>query len=149
MVKFTTEQALAVVEIQQLVNEWAYIELDLNNGQNMGELVTEDCVYETMTHTLRGRAAIESSYRDRLARLSAASASLPFMRHLNANLSVRFRSADEAAVAFCLTFFTTEATGSTLPDPTAVADVRMECRREADGHWRIAKNESSRPFIRA
>lgn len=148
MVKFTAEQGLVVTEIQQLINEWAYLELDLNNGQNMGALVTEDCVWETMHKNIQGRAEIQKYYNDRVAKLSAGGKSIPAMRHLNANLCVSFLGANEVMATFCLTFFTMEGSGSTQPDPVAVADVRMKCRRETDGHWRIASNESSRPFIR-
>ncbi len=148
MVKFTAEQALVVTEIQQLVNEWGYLELDINNGQNMAALVTEDCAWETMKHTIHGRTEIQNYYKDRLAKLSASGKPVPDMRHLIANLCVQFQSANEVTALFCLTFFTAEGSGSTQPDPVAVADVRMKCRREADGHWRIASNESTRPFLR-
>lgn len=148
MTKLTMEQAVVVAEIQELINEWAYLELDLNNGQNMAALVTEDCSWETMSHTIHGRTEIQKYYNDRLSRLSAGGASVPAMRHLNANLCVNFRSTDEVTANFCLTFFTMEGSGSTQPDPVAVADVRMKCRRESDGHWRIASNESTRPFLR-
>lgn len=148
MAKFTAEQAHAVIEIQQLINEWGYQELDLNNGLNMGALVTEDCAYGTMAHTHHGKAEIEAFYRARFDRLSAASSTIPQMRHLNSNLCVDFIGPDEAKVIFCLSFFTAEGTGSTVPEVVAVADVRMEVRRESDGHWRISKNDSNQPFKR-
>ena len=44
MAKFSMDQARAVVEVQQLINDWAD-ELDIHNGLHMPSLVTEDCTY--------------------------------------------------------------------------------------------------------
>jgi ketosteroid isomerase-like protein len=142
LTRFTIEQAAAAVEIQQLINEWA-LELDFHHGKNIAALVTEDCDY-AVGGGRRGRASIVEFYKG-IGETMAGQA----MRHLNSNLCVNFRSADEASIVFNLLFFTTAGTGSTQPDPAAVADVRMDCRREADGHWRIARMDSNQPFPRA
>ena len=41
MAKFTAEQAIAYVAIQQLIHDWAD-ELEIRNGLAMADLVTED-----------------------------------------------------------------------------------------------------------
>ena len=64
MAKFTAEQAHAVVEIQQLINDWGY-ELDLNNGQTIADLVTEDCVYVVGGAPREGRAGVVRFYAER------------------------------------------------------------------------------------
>jgi hypothetical protein len=40
------------------------------------------------------------------------------------------------------------ASGLNHADPAAVADVRMNCRRDSDGEWRIAMFDSNQTFRR-
>lgn len=149
MAKFSVEQALARAEVQELINEWAH-ELDVHNGLHIAGLVTEDCVYIVGGTPRNGRAAVEKFYQDRLARLSAQPEGVPTQRHTLSNLRVRFGSHAEASITFSLVYFTTAgmASGLNHADPAAVADVRMDCRRGDDGHWRIAKFDSNQTFRR-
>jgi hypothetical protein len=147
--KFNMEQAVAVAAVQQLINDWAY-ELDVNNGLNISGLVTADCHYAVGGATRQGRAAVENFYRERRERLSAQPAGLPTQRHTLSNLRVNFRGAEEMSITFTLVYFTTAgmASGLNHADPAAVADVRMDCRRDNDGHWQIAKFDSNQTFRR-
>ncbi len=149
MAKFTAEQAHAVVEIQQLINDWGY-ELDLNNGQNIADLVTEDCTYMLGGNAREGRASIVQFYAERLTRLGATPEGVPVHRHALSNLRVMFSGADAASITFNLIYFSTmgQASGQDHADPASYADVRMEVRREADGHWRIARFDSGQAFRR-
>lgn len=149
MAKFTTEQALSVVAVQQLIHDWAQ-ELDIHNGQNIADLVTEDCSYMGRGTELKGRAAVIKFYKDRLEQLSATPAGVPIHRHTLSNLRVEFQSADKVSITFTLLYFTTAgmASGLNHADPAAVADVRMNCRCDTDGHWRIAKFDSNQTFRR-
>jgi ketosteroid isomerase-like protein len=146
--KFNTEQALAVIEIQQLINDWAQ-ELDIHNGLHITDLVTEDCSYN-VGGGREGRAAIEKFYQERLERLSATPSGVPVHRHALSNLRVTFRTIGDASITFSLVYFTTAGmtSGINHADPAAVADVRMDCRRDTDGHWRIAKFDSNQTFRR-
>jgi hypothetical protein len=149
MARFTAEQAQAVVEIQQLIHDWGY-ELDIHNGKNIAEVVTEDCAYNVGGAVRNGRAEVVKFYADREARLAATPEGVPIHRHALVNLRTSFRSADEASITFSLTYFSTlgMASGVDHADPASYADVRMDCRRDADGHWRIARFESSQAFRR-
>ncbi len=149
MARFTAEQAHAVVEIQQLINDWGY-ELDVSEGKNIADLVTEDCAYTVRGEPRKGRAAVVKFYADRLAQLSSAPGGVPVQRHALSNLRVSFRSASEASITFGLTYFSTFGmkTGTEHADPAAFADVRMNVRRDADGHWRIASFDSNQAFRR-
>ena len=149
MAKFNIEQALAVTEVQQLINDWAH-ELDVNNGLQISGLVTADCVYTVGGASRQGRAAVEQFYQERLKRLSAQPQGVPTQRHTLSNLRVAFRSAGEVSITFTLIYFTTAgmASGLNHADPAAVADVRMDCRRDDDGHWRIAMFDSNQTFRR-
>jgi uncharacterized protein (TIGR02246 family) len=147
--KLNKEQAMAVSEVQQLINDWAY-ELDVHNGLEIANLVTEDCIYSVRGTSLEGRAAIENFYKGRLQNLSAQPTGVPTQRHTLSNLRVRFRSANEVSITFTLVFFTTAgmASGVNHAEPAAVADVRMDCRRGGDEEWRIAKFDSNQTFRR-
>jgi len=147
--KFNMEQALAVVEVQQLINDWAQ-DLDIHNGLHVSGLVTEDCTYLVGGVPRQGRAAVEKFYQERLERLSAQPQSPPTQRHTLSNLRVSFRDLDQVSITFSLVYFTTAgmASGLNHADPAAVADVRMDCRRDDDGQWQIAKFDSNQTFRR-
>jgi ketosteroid isomerase-like protein len=149
LARFTAEQAQAVVEIQQLINDWGY-DLDLHNGEHIAELVTEDCSYLVGGAPREGRAAVVQFYIDRKARLAATAEGVPTHRHALANLRVSFAAASEASITFNLIYFSTMgvAAGVEHADPASYADVRMNCRRDADGHWRIARFDSNQAFRR-
>jgi SnoaL-like domain len=150
MAQFSVEQAANVLAIQQVINEWA-AELDINNGVNMAKLVTADCRYHFGPTVRVGRDEIVQHYTDRYARLDAAEEGVPVHRHVQANFIVHFTGADAAAVTFSLIYFSTlgQAKGTEQADPAAVADVRMECRRSADGEWLISMFDSGQSFRRA
>ena len=123
MAKFSMDQARAVVEVEQLINDWAH-ELDIHNGLHMPSLVTEDCTYTVGGMPRHGRAGVEKFYQERLARLSAQPAGVPTHRHALSNLRVSFRSASEVSITFTLIYFTTAgmASGTNHADPAAVAE---------------------------
>jgi uncharacterized protein (TIGR02246 family) len=147
--KISMEQALVITQVQQLINDWAR-ELDINNGLQIADLVTGDCVYVVGGATRQGRTAVEKFYQERLVRLSAQPTGVPTQRHTLSNLRVSFNNAGEVSITFTLVYFTTAGMTSGLnhADPAAVADVRMDCRREDDGHWRISKFDSNQTFKR-
>jgi len=147
--KFNMEQALTVATVQQLIGDWAH-ELDVHNGLHISNLVTEDCLYTVGGAPRQGRAAVERFYRERLERLSARPEGVPTQRHTLSNLRVSFRTANEVSITFSLVYFTTAgmASGLNHADPAAVADVRMDCRRDDDGQWLIAMFDSNQTFRR-
>ena len=149
MAKFTPEQAVAVAEIQQLINEWSF-ELDVDNGINIANLITEDCSYLVRGGVRTGRAAVVQFYKERLETLGATPDGVPTHRHMLANLRVKFNSANEATIGFSLVYFSTAGVkaGTKHADPASTADVRMDVRRGADGEWLIAKFDSTPTFIR-
>jgi hypothetical protein len=148
--KFTPEQAASVAAIKQVVYEWGD-ELDLNSGLKMTEadVLTQDVRYNVGGEWREGLEAAQGFYNARWDRLQAAGGA-PVMRHLLTNLRIKFTGEDSAEVSYQLLFFA--ATGEPpfvgKADPLAVADVRMETRREADGHWRISLFDSGQIFQR-
>lgn len=146
MARFTMEETMAWIAIQQLINEWG-AELDVNNGLNIGDLVTENCAYTVRGVERKSRTEVEAFYKGRLAEFPDGP---PVQRHVQTNLVVTFISADEAAISFTLVYFTTAivAAGASEADPCAVADVKMTCHRDVDGHWRIEKFDSAQSLVR-
>ncbi|MCX4095525.1 nuclear transport factor 2 family protein [Nocardia sp. alder85J] len=150
MVTFDPEQAVSVIAIQQLVNEWAH-ELDVNNGiVGMGELVTEDVGYNVGGSLRNSRAEVLQFYKDRHARLEATEEGLPFHRHTLHNLRVDFTGEDTATIEFGLAYFTTAGVPAKQDhaDPALLSDVFMAVRRGDDGHWRISRFDSAMTFRR-
>ncbi len=150
MAKFSADQAAAIAAIQQTINEWGD-ELDKHDGLGMldADVLTQDCRYFVGGEWREGRAAAAQFYTERKARLTAAGGA-PVMRHIISNYRVTFTGSEIAEVGFLLVFFAKvgEPPFTGYCDPLAVADVRMECRLEADGHWRISKFDSGQIFIR-
>jgi len=149
MAKFSTEQAASAAAINQLINDWAY-ELDVNNGINIAGMVTEQCDYTVRGVARTSRGEVEKFYAGRLASFSGTPAGVPTQRHALSNLRVSFNSADDAAITFTLVYYTTAGMSSGLghADPAAVADVRMNVHRGADGDWLISMFDSAQIFVR-
>ena len=149
MAKFEPHQAADVLAIQQVINEWA-TDLDITNGENMGDLLTEDCAYVVRGAKREGRDAVVEFYRGRKAELAATPAGVPVHRHALSNYRVNFSGDDHAKVGFSLIYFSTAGTdaGTAETKPFSYADVFMECRRCADGHWRISSFDSAPVFVR-
>ena len=150
MAKFTPEQAAAVLAVKQVIYEWGD-ELDINDGLKLADadVLTDDVRYFVGGEWREGLAAAAQFYRERKARLEAAGGA-PVMRHIISSLRVGFAAEDHAKVGFLLVFFA--ATGTppfdNYCDPLAVADVRMECKRDAGGDWRISLFDSGQIFRR-
>lgn len=146
MAKFEPHQAADVLAIHQVINEWAF-EMDANNGVSMAQLLTEDCQYVVRGVKRDGRDAVVAFYNARLGEFPDGP---PVHRHALANHRVTFSSADEARCDFNLIYFSgvVGAMGADLADPLSYADVWMDVRRCADGHWRIASFDSQPVFVR-
>jgi hypothetical protein len=149
MAKFSADQAADVAAITQVINEWGD-ELDRNDGLCLiaADVLTEDCRYFVGGEWRESAAAAARFYSERKLRLDAAGGA-PVMRHIMSNYRVSLTANNTAEVGFLLLFFTAVGTPPIdTCDPAAVANVQMECRREADGHWRIALFTSGQIFIR-
>lgn len=154
MAKFTPEQAADVLAIKQVIYEWGD-ELDMHNGESM---TTRDCLSKDVRYFVGGEwregiEAVQTFYNGRIAAQREAGA-IMVMRHIITSLRVEFDGADKAKVGYLLVFFAKaappDAAGpfSGYADPLAVADVQMECTREADGEWRITYFNSGQIFMR-
>ncbi|MBB4860261.1 hypothetical protein HNO88_003603 [Novosphingobium chloroacetimidivorans] len=148
MAKFTPEQAADVLAIKQVIYEWGD-ELDINNGLQIlqRDILADDVRYFVNGEWREGKDAVAAFYNGRREQLGA---NAPVMRHIITSLRVSFESADHAKIGYLLVFF---AKAGTPPfegycDPLAVADVKMECTRDAAGEWRISLFDSGQIFKR-
>ena len=150
MAKFTPEQAADVLAIKQVIYEWGD-ELDINNGLSVRErdCLTKDVQYNVGGEWREGLDAVAAFYNGR-AEAMRAGAGLMTMRHIITSLRVSFDDADHASVGYLLVFFAAQGEGpfDKYCDPLAVADVKMECRRDDDGEWRISRFDSGQIFRR-
>ncbi|MCT2399680.1 nuclear transport factor 2 family protein [Novosphingobium mangrovi (ex Huang et al. 2023)] len=148
MAKFTPQQAADVLAIKQVIYEWGD-ELDINNGLSMrkADCLAEDVQYFVGGEWRDGLAAVEAFYKGR-AEAMTAGPGLMTMRHIITSLRVSFDDADHAKVGYLLVFFATVTDLDKYCDPLAVADVKMECRRDNDGEWRISRFDSGQIFKR-
>jgi len=148
MAKFTPEQAAAVAAIKQVIYEWGD-ELDVNDGLNIEQagVLTPDVRYFVGGEWREGIQATGQFYRDRKARLAE---NAPVMRHIISSLRIKFEAEDKASIGFLLVFFAKAGEPPFVGycDPLAVADVRMECSRDADGEWLISRFDSGQIFQR-
>ena len=150
MAKFSAEQAADVLAIKQVIYEWAD-ELDVNDGLKIGEasVLAQDVRYFVGGEWREGVDAVAAFYSSRKERLEAAGGA-PVMRHQIMGVRVSFESADMARTGYQLLFFAKVGSPPIAGycDPLATADVRMEIKREADGHWRISMFDSGQIFQR-
>jgi hypothetical protein len=149
MPRFNNDTVLSALELQQLILDWGN-DLDINGGLKVAELCTEDCVYLIAGNPHRGHAAINKFYSDRAERIRTQQKDgVRTQRHTISNIRVTLQDEDHATVGFMVVNYSAEgkAPALNLVGPTIVADSRMECRREADGEWRIALFDSKPVFV--
>ena len=150
MARFDMDEATAVAAITQLVNEWGY-EVDTNFGRSMvqADVLTKDCRCKLDGQWINGLDEIVKFYKERYGRVEVGVGG-PVIRQIVTNFRVSFTSETEAKAGLMLILFTKvgEVPFSDYCDPVEVADVRVDCRREADGHWRISMLDSDRIFRR-
>ena len=140
MSTINTESLIIKAELQQLLDDLSY-DGDFNEGRNVTNFFTEDCVWVMNKATERGRAGVKKFYDDRAAHLRTVHKHKPpTQRHINTNLRISINAEGLASVDF-LCFCVYGAGTDQVPDifaRTTVLDCHADCRRETDGQWRIA-----------
>jgi hypothetical protein len=149
MARFDPEMAAAAMELQQLVTEWCR-ELDDNHGLDATRFFTEDCIVEAGPVSYSGHEAMRAFYRG-VADFARATAErgARTTRHTYTSLGVSFGGRERATVTFLSFTFSgyggTPVIGATAPN--TISDARFECRRDAQGEWRVAEFYASPVFL--
>ncbi len=146
------ERAAIVIELQQMLFDFGH-EIDAHQGRDITDFYAEDGVWVLGTQTLTGHAALRefyTRYYERVAREQKDGQ----RQLLHAFTNVRVTVADDGASAaidfFNLNFSAEGARPASGPImPTMIVECRMECRREADGVWRIARFTGTPQFTGA
>jgi len=150
MAKFDLQQTVAVAAINQLIGEWTQ-EIDANHGLSIAQanVLTTDCRCKLLDQRIEGRDNITKFYNETYAQAKAGEG-VAVVRQLVTNLRVSFISEAEAKVGFKLLLFAKlgKVPFSDYCEPVEVADVSADCRRDADGDWRISMLEGTRIFRR-
>lgn len=149
MPRYKTDSTLDVLEIQQLILDWAH-DLDINGGFKVSELCTVDCSYSVGGRYQKGRSEILKFYTDRADRIRTQQKDgVRTQRHSITNIRIALKDKDHATVRFLVVNYSAEGKppAMDLKGPTIVADSHMECRRDADGEWRIGLFDSEPVFI--
>jgi hypothetical protein len=138
MRKFDKDQALAAVELKQLLADYCH-ELDANKGRNLTQYFTEDCIVDVGVIKYQGHAEMRQHYIDHGEAVAKMKDASHTARHGFTNFKVTFENADRATVTYLVVNFSAEGkepimNGST---PSVITDCRFECRREADGQWKV------------
>ena len=149
MRRFDQETAVSALELHQLIAEFGH-ELDANGGLNITAFYSEDCNFLVGGNSFRGHAAVKKFYADRAERVRTQQKDgVRTQRHTITNLRISFQDKNHATLNFVIVNYSAagKAPVFDLTCPTIVADCRMECRREADGQWRIAEFASEPVFV--
>jgi ketosteroid isomerase-like protein len=149
MNNLSSDAALVTLQLQQLLMEFAH-EVDLNNGQGIGNFYTEDGSFLVGDFTYRGREAVKGFYRDRLERVKKEEKDgARTGRHTFVNMRSDVKDKDNA-ILYSISVHYSGGGKPPVPNltgPTTIADVRMICRREGDGRWRIVEFHGKPIFL--
>lgn len=146
MRKLNQDQAIAAVELEQMISDYFAI-LDAEGGAGALDFFTEDVRVDIGVIKYTGHAGMKKFYAG-VAAAKAASGDRT-TRHAYTNFRVVFPEANRADVTF-LNVTWGGAGKPPLTDatmPSIVTDVRMECRRGADGQWKVFDYSGSPVFI--
>jgi SnoaL-like domain len=135
MRKFTQEEAIAAVELQQMVTDYFKV-LDEEGGGAALHFFTPDVDVNIGVIKYSGHEGMKNFYAAGAERLKASGLSRTG-RHAFTNFRVVFPEKNRATV----TVLNVTWAGPGKPPlvdatlPSIVTDVRLECRREANGQW--------------
>ena len=128
----------AMIALEQMLYDYC-AELDAGAAR-VTDYFTEDCAFHIGETVWHGHAGLEEHYAaDREAVKAYYKDSRRTVRHGLLNLRIRIQDAASATVDLIFLNFSAGGAPRYKGDsaPTVVADTRLECARDANGHWRI------------
>jgi hypothetical protein len=136
MRKFDQEQAIAAIELEQMVSDY-FVILDSEGGAAALGFFTEDVAVNIGAINYAGHAAMTKFYEGIAAAKAVGGARTS--RHGFINFRVIFPEKNRASVSFLNVTWAGPGkpplTDATMP--SIVTDVRMECRRGTDAQWKV------------
>lgn len=149
MRKFTPDEMLTAYQLEQLLYDFAE-ELDRNDGKDAGRFYTEDGRFITGAGPVEGRAAIQAFYDKRNENVAKYQKDgTRTGRHTFLNVRVHIHDGHSATIHFTNVNYAGEGKAPVqgLKGPSAIADCRMECRRQPDGHWLFSEFAPSQALL--
>lgn len=149
MRKFGMEEVALAYQLEQLLYDFAE-ELDLNDGVNAGSFYTEDAVFVTGAGPIKGREAIQAFYDTRNENVRKHQKDgARTGRHTFLNVRCHIRDDHHVTLYFTNVNYAGEGKAPVpgLQGPSAVADCRMECRRQPDGNWQFSEFEPKQALL--
>ncbi len=144
----TAEAALATVELQQLLYDIGH-EIDANVGTDITDFYCEDGAFVVGTHRYEGHARIAAFYAAERERVrTTLNNGERQLLHAFVNPRIFVHAADSATI-LCTNINFSAPGARPIEGPIAanmIVECRLDCRREADGIWRIALFESDIQF---
>ena len=124
--------------------------LDMEGGIAAIDFFTEDVVVDVGKMSCSGRAEMARHYQAREERiLHEQQSGVRTGRHGPVNFRVVFPATDRATISVLVVTFSGggEPPLPNATTPSVVTDVRLECRRETDGQWRIFQYDGAPIFV--
>lgn len=149
MPRLAPENAGAAMELQCMVAEFFY-EIDVNGGAHVTEFYAPDAAFLLGDFKYQGHAAIAKFYADRAERIRVEQKDgIRAARHSFTNFRAAFQDKTHATINFINVQFSGEGKIPVrdFTGPTMVVDCQMQCRRDADGQWRIVMFQGSPVFV--
>lgn len=134
----TQARLLNRVAIEDLIASYLYY-LDHGATDRLADLFTDDAVFETVSGTKRGRAAIRDYYDRRSVTRTT--------RHVSTNRYIVFDDDTHAHSVYTLTYYMAEgAPPFPASAPAGIADYAEKFVRGEDGRWRLAYRKATPIF---
>jgi len=137
MRRFDMEKMLLAWQLEQLLYDFAEC-LDLRDAEGIENYYAEEAVFWAGPVKIDGLAAIKGFYANRLENVRKYQREGQRVgRHTFVNVRVHIKDDDNASLFFTNFNYAAEgpAPATGLVGSSAVADCRMDARRQADGNW--------------
>ncbi|MBB4858738.1 hypothetical protein HNO88_002064 [Novosphingobium chloroacetimidivorans] len=133
------DAALTMVVLEQmLVDYWR--EVDFNGAAGAVDYFTQDVIGDFGAIKFTGHDGVRQFYADRAAKIARDQKDgVRTTRHVYHNLQIVLHDTASATLSFLIVTFGGGGRPPVLDAtlPVAISDTRMDCRREADGVWRV------------
>lgn len=136
---FDLEEAAIAIELEQMVTDY-WREVDFNGGSNATDYFTEDVEADFGAIKFSGHEGVRKYYADRQSLIRKEQEDgIRTTRHVFQNLQVIVESSERATLNFLIITHGGSGRPPVLAGtlPVSISDTRFECRREADGQWRV------------
>jgi hypothetical protein len=124
-------------------------DVDIDGGRNAHTFYTSDGALVVGHNRFEGPAEIRAFYDWRRRQAAGSVSGATTTRHLVSNLLVNAGAEGDASMVGIVSLYGGVARGHTAQSkpPILMADLRGDCRREADGQWRFVAHVLQPVFV--